>query len=121
MLTRLVLGLALCVTAGNLFAQSEAKTSAPQPATKAKPVTLASPVPLLINGQAIRVDEPGYASPCLADVTGDGITDLLLGQFAGGRIRVFAGKKEDRVAHGRFESGTWLLADGKIASVPGVW
>jgi hypothetical protein len=49
------------------------------------------PVRLTADGAAVRVEAPGYASPCLADVDGDGKPDLLVGQFSKGKIRVFKG------------------------------
>jgi hypothetical protein len=74
------------------------------------------PVRLKVGGVPIRVEAPGYAAPCLADVDGDGIPDLLVGQFNQGKIRVFKG-----LGHGKFADGVWLRAGGKVAEVPGVW
>jgi len=74
------------------------------------------PVRLTAGGAVIRVEAPGYAAPCLADVDGDGKPDLLVGQFNGGKIQVFKG-----LGGGKFARGTWLQADGKAAEVPGVW
>jgi hypothetical protein len=74
------------------------------------------PVRLKADGVPIRVESPGYAAPCLADVDGDGKPDLLVGQFNGGKIQVFKG-----LGGGKFAKGTWLQAEGKAAEVPGVW
>ena len=74
------------------------------------------PVRLEADGVAIRVEPPGYASPCWADLDGDGKMDLLVGQFRQGKIQVFKG-----LGGGRFAKGTWLQAQGKVAEVPGVW
>lgn len=68
------------------------------------------------GGVDITTPAPGYASPWIADVTGDGRPDLLVGQFAGGRITVYPG-----VGRGRFGRGGPLQIDGEIASVPGIW
>ncbi len=76
----------------------------------------AAPVRLKADGVPIRVERPGYAAPCLADVDGDGKMDLLVGQFNGGKIQLFKG-----LGGGKFAKGTWLQADGKVAEVPGVW
>jgi hypothetical protein len=74
------------------------------------------PVRLKAGGAPIRVEAPGYAAPCLADLDGDGKLDLLVGQFNQGKVQVFKG-----LGGGKFASGTWLQAEGKAAEVPGVW
>jgi hypothetical protein len=74
------------------------------------------PVRLTANGVPIRVESPGYAAPCWADIDGDGKKDLLVGQFSGGKIRVFK-----NLGGGKFAPGVWLQAGGKVAQVPGVW
>lgn len=74
------------------------------------------PIRLKAGDAAIRVESPGYAFPCWADVKGSGKQQLVVGQFAQGKMKVFnhLGKQE-------FAPGDWLKADGKIAEVPGVW
>ena len=74
------------------------------------------PVRLKADGVPVRVERPGFAAPCWADVDGDGKKDLLVGQFNTGKIRVFK-----NLGKGQFAAGTWLLADGKPAEIPGVW
>jgi len=76
----------------------------------------ADPVRLEAAGEIIRVEEPGYAAPCLADINGDGHIDLLVGQFNGGKIHVFEGQ-----ADGSYAAGHWLEAEGDVAEIPGVW
>ena len=75
----------------------------------------APPVRLKAGGVTIRVERPGYAAPCLADVDGDGKLDLLVGQFNQGKIQVFKG-----LGGGKFARGAWLRAEGEVAEVPGV-
>lgn len=75
-----------------------------------------SPVRLKGDGAAVRVERPGYAAPCWADVDGDGKKDLLVGQFNQGKIRVFK-----NLGDGKLAAGVWLMAEGKVAEVPGVW
>jgi FG-GAP-like repeat len=74
------------------------------------------PVRLTAGGNAVRVEPPGFACPCLADVNGDGRPDLVVGQFQGGKMRVFKG-----LGNATFAAGEWLTAGGKVAEVPGVW
>ncbi len=74
------------------------------------------PVRLKAGGAFIRVESPGYAAPCWVDIDGDGKKDLLVGQFRGGKIRVFK-----NLGGGKLAEGTWLQAGGKDAEVPGVW
>jgi hypothetical protein len=74
------------------------------------------PVRLMAGDAAVRVESPGYAAPCWADVDGDGKKDLLVGQFNQGKIRVFK-----HLGAEKFAPGKWLQADGKVAEVPGVW
>jgi hypothetical protein len=74
------------------------------------------PVRLKVDGVAVRVESPGYAAPCWADVDGDGKKDLLVGQFNKGKIRVFK-----NLGGGNLAEGAWLKAEGDVAEVPGVW
>lgn len=76
----------------------------------------APPYRVVAGGNAIKVESPGYACPCLADIDGDGIPDLLVGQFNKGKIKVFKG-----LGKGVFGPGEWLQAEGQPAEVPGVW
>jgi hypothetical protein len=75
-----------------------------------------SPVRLMSGDAAIRVESPGYAAPCWADLKGDGKVSLLVGQFNDGKIRVFKHLEGEK-----FAPGVWLKAGRKVAEVPGVW
>ena len=79
-------------------------------------VRFSAPQRLQADGAWVKVEPPGYAFPAWADVTGDGRDDLVVGQFTGGKLNVFA-----RRADGTFAAGGWLRVDGKPAEVPGVW
>jgi hypothetical protein len=72
------------------------------------------PIRLKVGDAAIRVESPGYAFPCWANLNGR--QHLLVGQFNQGKIRVF-----EHLGGGKFEPGNWLQAEGKVAEVPGVW
>jgi hypothetical protein len=79
-------------------------------------VRFAAPQRLKAGGKYVRTEEPGWAAPCWHDVDRDGRKDLAVGQFAGGKILICRAEKDGALA-----AGTWLEADGEVASVPGVW
>src|SRR3954452_5239661 len=74
------------------------------------------PIRLMADGAPVRVEEPGWACPCWADIDGDGKKDLLVGQFNDGKIRVYK-----NLGDGKLAAGDWLKADGQVAEIPGVW
>ena len=74
------------------------------------------PVRLKWDGMPVRVERPGHAAPCWADIDGDGRKDLLVGQYGGGEIRVCR-----NLGDGRLAAGDWLKADRTVARVPDVW
>jgi hypothetical protein len=74
------------------------------------------PVRIKADGVPVRVESPGYAAPCWADIDGDGRKDLLVGQFNQGKIRVYR-----NLGDGKLAAGEWLKAEGAVAEVPGVW
>jgi hypothetical protein len=74
------------------------------------------PVRLKAGGVAIRVESPGYAAPCWVDIDGKGKKDLVVGQFRGGKMKVYK-----NLGNGKFAPGVWLQAGGQAAEVPGVW
>ncbi|MFN0138038.1 MAG: hypothetical protein ACKVS9_18195 [Phycisphaerae bacterium] len=74
------------------------------------------PVRVKAGDEVIRVEQPGFAFPALADIDRDGKLDLLVGQFKQGKIRVCKG-----LGDMKFAAGDWLQAGGSVAEVPGVW
>jgi hypothetical protein len=72
------------------------------------------------DGQAIVTESPGFAAPCLADIDGDGVRDLLVGQFKSGKIGFYEGVKSES-GKLKFATHKWLQAGGEDAVVPGVW
>jgi hypothetical protein len=79
------------------------------------PGELSPPVRVLAKGKPIDVDV-GHAAPFVADLDGDGVKHLLVGQFRDGKLRIYrsAGGK---IAP-RFDGFTWLLDGAPEGRVP---
>lgn len=60
--------------------------------------------------------EIGHAAPFIADVDGDGLADLLVGQFGGGKLRVY--KNIGTKTEPKFGNFYWMKAGSADASVP---
>ncbi|MEE9394050.1 MAG: hypothetical protein V3W41_16235 [Planctomycetota bacterium] len=86
------------------------------PNLKPDKILFAKPTRMMAAEKVVRVDLPGYAAPCWADVTGDGEKDLLVGQFGEGKIKVYPG-----LGKGKLGAGKWLMAGGEVAKVDGIW
>ena len=74
-----------------------------------------APVQLKGGDQPIKTQSPGYATPCLHDLDGDGKKQLLVGQFANGYIYDFKG-----LGDGKFAKEKLLEVDGQPVKIPGV-
>jgi hypothetical protein len=77
-------------------------------------IELAEPFLATAGGQPIKVDV-GHAAPILADFTGNGLPDLLVGQFGEGRMRIY--KNVGTRTEPKFDKFEWFEAGGKIAQV----
>lgn len=93
---------------------------AAQPATVSSESPFEAPVRVRGGDGFVKVEEPGYACPTLFDIDGDGKKDLVVGQFNGGKMRVYKARVGE-AGRGTFGAGEWLMAGGKVAEVPGVW
>ena len=72
---------------------------------------------LLRAGDApLSVENPGYASPSIGDIDGDGLDELLVGQFRDGKILICKAAPS-----GHYREGRFLEAGGDVARIPGVW
>ena len=76
---------------------------------------LAEPVKILAGGEPIAV-AIGHAAPWVMDFDKDGRKDLVVGQFSGGKARIYLNVGTD--AKPVFEDFTFLQAGGEVASVP---
>jgi FG-GAP-like repeat len=77
---------------------------------------LAAPVKVLAGGKALDVERSGHAAPFVGDFDGDGLPDLLVGQFHEGRLRVYLNKGKKGAP--RFDGWKWFEAGGKAGRVP---
>lgn len=76
---------------------------------------LADPVRIEAGGKPIDT-EIGHAAPFVGDFDGDGVPDLLVGQFGGGVLWVF--RNEGSHAEPQLAAGAKFQADGKEGVVP---
>ena len=103
------------VVAVGLLLVSAAMAESPDP-TKSDDSLFSAPIRLKAGEEWIATESPGYASPCWHDMDGDGLQDLIVGQFSGGKMKVYR-----NLGDGALAAGEWLQAEGAIAEVPGVW
>jgi len=67
------------------------------------------------DGKAIDV-EVGHLVPCVTDWNNDGKKDLIVGQFSGGKIRLYLNQGTD--SEPKFKDFTYLRAGNKEISLP---
>jgi hypothetical protein len=76
---------------------------------------LAAPVRLGDGEEYINVDV-GHAAPFVIDWNGDGKKDLLVGQFGGGKLRIYLNRGTD--AAPQFKGFEYVKGGASDASVP---
>lgn len=77
---------------------------------------LESPVRLNSGESPLDIEEIGHAAPCVTDWDGDGVQDLLVGQFSQGKLRIYrnVGSNEDP----RYDGFEYFQAGEDDARVP---
>jgi len=85
---------------------------------KAAEVGVGLAIVLLIyrNRRSIDITEVGHAAPFFADLDGDGKRDLLVGQFGGGKLRIYKNQGTDREP--RFAKYDYMKAGADLGTVP---
>ena len=76
---------------------------------------LSPPVLLEADGKPIDT-EVGHAAPFYGDFDGDKVPDLLVGQFGGGKLKVY--RNEGTAAAPVFKNMTWFKAGADLGVVP---
>jgi hypothetical protein len=83
----------------------------PRPAGLAS--ELLTPTQVRVGGKPLDVERSGHAAPFVGDLDGDGVPDLLVGQFHDGALRIYRGIGGS--GERKFGDFQWFKAGGKIA------
>ncbi len=104
---------------GGSFADEETEVIARLPDVPDSGYQFELGVMLYADGASIAVESPGYACPTVVDVDGDGVDDLVVGQFAGGKMKWYRNTANETTTP-EYAVGEWIRCDDEPAQVPGV-
>ena len=79
-----------------------------------------TPVRIEAGDEYVAVESPGHACPTLADLDGDGLEDLIVGQFSQGNMQFCKNIGEQGNAP-KFAAKEWIKSGDVRAVVPGVY
>jgi len=84
-------------------------------ASAGEPAEFLAPVRIEAGGKPIDT-EVGHAAPFVADFDGDGVTDLLVGQFGGGILWIF--RNEGTNSRPKLAAGVKFKGESPDGRVP---
>ena len=111
MIRFLLMGLLLIAVARLAAAEEAASPNAGHTGHDLQP-----PVQIEAEGQPLDVQRDGHSAPFFADFDGDGLRDLLVGQYHEGRLRIY--RNLGVSSEPRFDTYTWFEAGGAAGRVP---
>lgn len=77
---------------------------------------LGPPFQVAAGGQPLDVQRSGMAAPFFGDFDGDGLDDLLVGEFRDGLLRVY--RNLGSIGRPQFKDYVWFKAGGELGRVP---
>ena len=84
--------------------------------SQAQMTQLADPIPVKADGEIIDIGGFGHAAPFYADMDGDNVPDLLVGEFEGGELRIY--RNHGTATNPVFKDFEYLKVDGDVAVIP---
>ena len=98
--------------AASAFAQdTAARTTASQDTSD-----LAAPVLIHAGDEPIDVQGTGHSAPFFGDFDGDGVNDLLVGQYDDGKLRIYRNVGSNAKPH--FKESIWFKGGAEAGRVP---